>query len=337
MDYKSAAREIGKGNVSPVYVCYGSETYLLREFTGYLIQKLIEPEYREFAISKYDLAETSLDIVLEDAQTLPFMAPKKIILADNAQFFTGAKESGKVEHHPEKLLEYMKAAAEFSVIVFIVNADKLDERKKIVKSLKDTTIPFVPMNAEELLQWVKKQAVRQSFTFAEGADDQLILYTGGGLQALSAEMEKLSLFVGEGGTVTGDIVDRLVTRSTEQNVFILIDDIVRLRLNRAFSIMYDLLKQKEEPVKIVLLIARQFRIVLQVKELSKLGYSQQQMAGQIGLHPYAVKVAAEQGQKYTPDKLETILAELAELDYRLKTGKVDKVLGLEMFLMRLAS
>lgn len=337
MDYRSAAREIGKGNVSPVYVCYGSETYLLREFIGYLTQKLVEPEYREFAVSKYDLTETSLDIVLEDALTPPFMAPKKLIIAENAMFFTGAKETGKAQHQPEKLLELLKAPSDFAVIAFIVPAEKLDERKKIVKSLKEAAIPFTPMNADGLLQWVNRQAERRSFAFAAGAADQLILYSGGALQTMAAEIEKLSLFVGVGGTVTGETVDKLVTRGTEQNVFILIDDIVRLRLNRAFAILYDLLKQREEPVKLTLLIARQFRIVLQVKELSKQGYSQQQMASQLGLHPYAVKVAAEQGQKFETERLERILAELAELDYRLKSGKVDKVLGLEMFLLGLAS
>lgn len=336
MDYKTAAKEIGKGEIRPVYVCYGTESFLMKEFIGYLSHRFIEPEYREFAVSKYDLAETGLDAVLEDAQTLPFMVPKKLIVAENAAFFTAAKESGKVEHQPERLLEYMKAPADFSVIVFTVEAEKLDERKKVVKALKDVAVPFLPMTAEELMQWVKRQAERKRFSFAEGAADQLILYTGGGLQALSAEIEKLSLYVGPDGIVTGDMIDRLVTRSTEQNVFLMIDDIVRRRLNRAFAILYELIKQREEPIKLLLLIARQFRIILQVKELAKLGYSHQQMASLLGLHPYAVKVAAEQGQKYGTDRLETILNELAELDYRMKTGKIEKVFGLEMFLLKLA-
>ncbi|GAA3403550.1 DNA polymerase III subunit delta [Paenibacillus hodogayensis] len=337
MDYKAAAREIGKGNLSPVYLCYGSEQYLLREFLGFLTNKLIEPEYRDFAVSKYDLAETSLETVLEDARTPPFMAQKKLVIADNAVFFTGAKESGKVQHQPEKLLEFMKEPSDFAVLVLTVAAEKLDERKKIVKALKDVAIPFVPMNAESLLQWVIRQAERKSFSFADGAADQLILYAGAGLQTLAAEIEKLSLYVGPEGIADGTIVDKLVTRSTEQNVFILIDDIVRLRLNRAFQILYDLLKQREEPVKLVLLIARQFRIVLQVKELAKLGLSHQQIASQLGLHPYAVKVAAEQGQKFAPEQLEQIVQQLADLDYKMKSGKVDKVLGLEMFLLRLAA
>lgn len=336
MDYRSAAREIGKGNVSPVYLCYGAESFLLREFLGYLTQKLVEPEYREFAVSKYDLSETSLEAVLDDAQTLPFMASKKLVIAENATFFTGAKESGKIQHHPEKLLDYMKAPPDFTVVVFTVEAEKLDERKKIVKSLKDVAIAFAPLTADGLLQWVLRQAERKAVSFAEGAADQLILYAGAGLQTLAAEIEKVSLFVGAGGTVTGDVVDKLVTRSTEQNVFILIDDIVRLRLNRAFAILYDLLKQREEPVKLALLIARQFRIVLQVLELSKQGLSHQQMASQLGLHPYAVKVASEQSRNFSPERLEQILHQLAELDYRMKSGKVDKVMGLEMFLLRLA-
>ncbi|MEF3306052.1 DNA polymerase III subunit delta [Paenibacillus sp. GYB003] len=337
MDYKTAARELGKGNASPVYIAYGSESFLLREFLDFAEQKLVGPEYRDFAVSKYDLAETSLDVVLEDAQTPPFMAPKKLVIAGNAVFFTGAKDSGKAQHQPEKLLDYMKAPPDFSVIVFTVDAEKLDERKKIVKALKDVAIPFAPLHADGLLQWVVRLAERKSFTFAEGAADQLILYAGGSLQTLAAEIEKLSLYVGTGGVADGAIVDKLVTRSTEQNVFILIDDIVRLRLNRAFSILYDLLKQREEPVKLVLLIARQFRIVLQVKELSKQGLSHQQMASQLGLHPYAVKIAAEQGHKFAPEKLERIIDQLAELDYKMKTGKIDKVVGLEMFLLGLAA
>jgi DNA polymerase-3 subunit delta len=339
MDAKRALKDIQAGRQAPVYLCYGPEKYKMREFIQVLTDSLIEPEHKEFAVSKFDLSEISLSSVLEDAETLPFMVPKKLVIAKNALFFTGAKESTKIEHHLDRLTDYLKSPAEHTVVVFTVDADKLDERKKIVKALKDmeAAVPFLSLSPEELQQWVAARARQRGFSFTGEATDQLILYTGGNLQSLSAEIEKISLYVGAGSEATTDVIDQLVARSTEQNVFILIEDIVNVRLERAFVILEELLKQREEPIKIAALIARQFRIMLQVKELSKQGYSQQQMASQIGLHPFAVKVAEGQARKYNIEKLSAIMSQLADLDFQMKTGKIDKVLGLEMFLLRLAA
>jgi DNA polymerase-3 subunit delta len=308
-------------------------------FIDKLTERLIEPEHREFAVSKYDLSETPLDTVIEEAETLPFMVPRKLVIASNALFLTGAKESTKVEHKPERLIEYMKAPADFTVIVFTVNADKLDERKKLVKSLKeaDALVACTSLSADDLTHWVKQEADKAGIQFAPGVIEQFIMYTGTNLQALSSELEKCSLFVGRGGTLTSDALEQLVTRSIEQNIFILIEHIVQLQLDKAFTMLNELLRRKEEPIKIMALIARQFRIMLQVKDLQQQGYSQQQMASQLGLHPYAVKVAAGQCSRFEQKRLADIMSQLSDLDYQMKSGKIDKVLGLEMFLLRLAA
>jgi DNA polymerase-3 subunit delta len=339
MDPKKALKDIEAGKPQPVYLCFGPEKYRRHSFIQALTDAMIEPDQKEFAVSKFDLGETSLTAVLDDAETLPFMVPRKLVIASNALFFTGAKESTKIDHNLDRLLEYLKSPVDYTVIVFTVDADKLDERKKVVKALKDhdATLPFLSLSPEELQGWVSRQAEQAGFAFKPDALDQIILYTGGHLQALSAEIEKISLYVGPGGTATTDVVEQLVARSTEQNVFILIEDIVQMRLDRAFVILEELLKQKEEPIKILMLIARQFRIMLQVKELSKQGYSHPQMASQIGLHPFAVKVAEGQAKKYHVAKLGLILAQLADLDFQMKTGRIDKVLGLELFLLKLAA
>ncbi|MDB5056209.1 MAG: subunit delta of polymerase [Bacilli bacterium] len=339
MDYKNALNGIDQGKSLPIYVCYGTEKYLQNEFIHRVIDKLITPEQKPFAVSRFDLAETSLDMVLDDAQTLPFLVEKKVVIAKNALFFTGAKESTKVEHRVDRLLDYMKSPVDFAVIIFIVDAEKLDERKKLVKVLKESNgaVPFLPLSAEELTRWVIRSAEKRGVTFADGALEQFILYTGAQLQLLSAELEKLALYVGNKGIITIELIGQLVVRSTEQNVFILMDEIVRLRLDQALTILHELLKQREEPIKILLLMARQFRIILQVKELERQGYSQQQIAGQIGVHPYAVKLAVEQGRNYTLSKLSDIISRLAELDYRMKSGKVDKTLGLELLILEIPS
>lgn len=339
MDYKNALKRIDKGEYAPLYVCYGSETYLIRELIERLTNRLVNPDDRTLAVSRFDLSETPLDALLDEAETLPFMVPRKLVIGTNASFLTGAKDSGKIEHRLDRLAAYMNSPAEFTVIVLTVDAEKLDERKKLVKKLKelDALVPCAHLSEAELVRWIEQHAAQAGFAFAPGVAERLILYAGTGLQGLSKELEKCALYAGQGGTLTEDALEQLVTRTIEQNIFALIEHIVQLRMEQAFAMLSELLRRKEEPIKIVMLIARQFRIMFQVKDLSQQGYSQQQIASQLGLHPYAVKVAAGQAGRFDAKRLAAILQQLADLDYQMKSGKIDKVLGLELFLLRLAA
>ncbi|MEN1988797.1 DNA polymerase III subunit delta [Paenibacillus hubeiensis] len=338
MDVKSAAKAIRNGDTAPVYVLYGSEKYQIQQFADLLKETIIEEEHRDFAVVPYDLSETPIEVVVEEAETVPFLVPRKLIFVRDAHLLAAGKDS-KIEHHVDRLLAYMDNPAEYSTIVFLVQADKLDERKKLVKAAKKQAVvlAFAPLSGDELLNWIVKLAKQNEVAFEPGAADTLVSYAGTSLQTLSAEVDKLCLFAGKGGTITRADIERLVARSTEQNVFALVEELANLRLEKALALFYELLKQREEPIKIAALIARQFRIMIQVKELGQQSYSQQQIASQLGLHPYAVKIAGEQARKFQTERLRLILSHLGELDYQMKTGAIDKVLGLEMFLLRLGA
>jgi DNA polymerase-3 subunit delta len=338
MDVKSATKAIRSGDTAPIYVLYGTEKYQIQQFTELLKTHVIEEEHQDFAVIPYDLAETPIEAVVEEAETVPFLVPRKLIIVRDTSLFTAGKES-KIEHQVDRLITYMDNPADYSTIVFLAQGDKLDERKKLVKAAKKQAVvlAFAPLSGEELIQWIAKLAKQHEVTFEPGAAETLISYAGTGLQALSAEVDKLCLFTGHGGTIRRADIESLVARSTEQNVFALVEELANLRLEKALALFYELLKQREEPIKIAALIARQFRIMIQVKELGQQSYSQQQIASQLGLHPYAVKIAGEQARKFEADRLRKILSHLSELDYQMKTGAVDKVLGLELFLLRLGA
>jgi DNA polymerase-3 subunit delta len=337
MDIKTATKAIKHGDVSPVYLLYGLEKYQIKKFSSFLEDQLLQKEDRDFAIVNYDLADTPIQVVIEEAETLPFMVQRKLIFVRDASVFTAGKEGGKIEHRIETLMEYLKNPAEYSILIFLVYHDKLDERKKVVKALKTAgvVLSFAPLGGNELLGWIDKESKQRGCLLAPGVAEILVRNAGTQLQTLSAELDKLCLYAGNGGTIGSDTVEKLVARSTEQNIFALVENIANLRLEQALIIFYDLLKQREEPIKIAALITRQFRIILQVKELTSQSYSQAQIASQLGLHPYAVKIAGEQARKFKSDDLKKILSRLAELDYHMKTGRIDKVLGLELFLLRL--
>lgn len=338
MNYKEAAKQVAAGKAESVYVCLGTERFLVNQFIEYVLQQTIPEEVRDFAISRYDLRETPIDACIEDAETLPFMAEKKIIVADHATFLTAARDKQKVEHNLQRFTDYVHEPAPYTIIILIVEAEKLDERKKVVKQLKkqDAIVLFPTMDAKSLKQWVIKQAAQADCELADAAADALIMNVGTNLQQLAAELEKMALYAGEDRKISKQMIEQLVVRSVEQNIFMLVDTIVNHDLPKALSIYQELLNRREEPIKILMLIARQFRIIMQVKELSKHGYTNRQIASQVGLHPYAVTIAQKQTKNYSIRQLNWILERLANADYQMKTGQMDKILVVEMLLLELA-
>ncbi len=339
MDAKQAFRLIKQGSISPIYVCHGTESYLMNEFIERLLEQLVQPEHREMAIVRFDTGETPLDNIIEEAETLPFLVPSKIVLVRDSVLFASGKESSRVEHRPESMLAYMGQPSETTVLIFMVPHEKLDERKKLVKTAKtnDSVIAFTPLQSEELLQWLLKRAGNQGRSMGSAAAEELLRRVGSDMQALAAETDKLCLHAGQGGTVTVESVQSLVPMAAEQNVFKLTEELAALRTSEAITLYYDLLKRREEPIKLMALLVRQFRNMLYVKELGSQGYSPQQMASQLGLHPYAVKITGEQARKFSQERLASMLSELADLDYAMKTGRVEKTLGLELFLLKTGS
>lgn len=339
MDVKTALKQLKSGDVSPVYVCYGTEKYQMNEFVKRLQDTVVEQEGRDLGIATYDLTETPIDLVVEEAEMLPFLVPQKLIIVRDSSLLTAGKDNSKIQHNIDALVSYMSNPAPHSVIVFVVNAEKLDERKKIVKLMKTNAavISFMPLSASDLISWVTAEAKARGCSIGQEAASALINASGVQMGGLASELDKLCLFAGKGQEIHIEDINQLVERTIEQNVFVMVEHIANLKLDLALGIFYELLKQREEPIKIVALIARQFRIILQVKELGGQNYSQQQIASQLSLHPYAVKIAGEQARRFDVNTLKKVLSKLAQLDYEMKSGKIDKVLGLELFLLQLAA
>lgn len=338
MDAKEAYREMKGGKFRPVYVLYGKDRYRMSQFIETLSNLMFTADEKEMGTIKFDTAEVPVEEAVLEAETPSFFGGRKLVLIrDNAVMAAGGKESSKIEHAPERILAYLESPMEDTVLLFVVQSDKLDERRKLVKSLKErkSIIAFQEMEHAELRQWLIKRAGEQERLLDADGADLMIARIGMNTGSLSQELDKLCLHAGKGGAIGVREVGELTVASLEEDVFALVDAIAELNIRRALDLYRQLLTRREEPIKIAALIARQLRIMLQIKELEQHHYSPQQMAGQLGLHPYAVKLAAEKGKKFAPAALGKLLSELADLDYGMKTGAIDKNLGLELYLLSL--
>ncbi len=332
-------KQIKQKVIHPIYLLYGTETFLINETKQLLIDTILNKEDLEFNLSSFDLAETPIEIALEDAETLPFMGERKLLFLHNPHFLTAEKTKEKVEHNLARLEAYLKEPAPYSIVVFVAPYEKLDERKKLTKALKKQAALFdaKKLTEADLKKWIHARADYNGVTFDPKAVELLLTLAGTNLFMLTSEIDKMALYIGRGHIIDVETVESLVSRSLEQNIFHLVDKIVERKIEDALRIYYDLLKLNEEPIKILAVITNQIRLIYQVKELARRGYGQKQIASHLKVHPFRVKLAAGQAQRFAENELIKLIKQLADADYKMKTGAMNKELLIELILLKLKS
>ncbi len=310
-----------------VYVLYGKINYLIEK----KLKKIIDDANIDHTnIVKYDLESDSLTKILNDANSISLFDDKKVIVVYNSYIFTGATK--KQEQDTDELESYLNNINENTILVFIVNNEKLDERKKITKLANKNGCVKEFNNADSVS--IAKELF-EDYSISNDLMKYMIERVGEDITLLSTEIEKIKIYKDTDKTISKQDIDNLTNKSYEANNFKLIDAIISKNKSLAFTLYQERIELNEEPIAIIISIANQVRIMYQVKELYTSGYTENDIVKSLGIHPYRVKLAAQNARKYTSDVLLNYLKQLSDLDIGIKTGTIDKNLGLELFILNI--
>ncbi|MFC7393288.1 DNA polymerase III subunit delta [Scopulibacillus cellulosilyticus] len=324
--------------LSPIYVLFGKQSYLIQLIKDKIINQALTQEEKDFNLSSYNMEETPIEAAIEDAETLPFIGEKRVVVIENPYFLTAERSKSKVEHHLKQFEKYIESPSPGTVLIVIAFYEKLDQRKKLVKLLTKAskTYELSQLTDDLLFKLLENIALDYDAHYTKEGHEQLLALVGPHLTYLANEVKKFALYCGKDHPIDKSIVNELGARSLENNVFSLVDMVMRKQTANAYHLLNDLLKQKEEPVRLLALISRQIRIVYQVSLFQNEGYTQKQMAAKLKLHPYAVKIASGQAKAFNRQDLERALSQCAEADYQMKNGSMEKTLALELLIHKLA-
>lgn len=339
MNYTAEMAKITKGQFSPVYLFLGTESYLADSAKQTLIQATLAEDERDLNFGIYDMEEVPVGVALDDAESVPFFGDKRLVIMDRPNFFTAEKSKQKIDHDLVWLENYLKNPPDFNILAFFAPYEKLDERKKITKLLKKTAtvIEVNTLSEKEVRHFLKDTIANEAYTMTPEAFELFIQLTDAKLSTAMSELPKLLLFSSDTKQITKSAVNDLVAKSLEQNIFALVEYVLKRQTANALSLYQDLLLQKEDPIKINAILMTQFRLLLQVKFLEKKGYQQGDSAGMLKVHPYRVKLAIQQARKFSEKVLVSAFEGLVDAEYRLKTGQGDKEMQFELFVLQFAA
>lgn len=312
-------------------VIYGEEK-LLMEQKLQTLKKQYHIREEDMNMMVYWCHETPMSEIIEDALTPPFFTEYKMIVLKNPYFLTTQKQ--KESEDVQRFLKYLDQDSPTTILVIYHDQKNFDERKKVVKELrkKAKIYTFDKLDHFQIFKSTHQAIKARGCTIDDDALELFLSKMSDNLLEISQEVNKICLYSKH---ITKDIVEVMVPKKVEENVFELTKAILNKELGKSIEIYKDLMMNKEEPIKLIVLIANSLRLLYQVKLLDRKGYNNQEIAQMLSLNPHRLKYIRQDGKDYELNELIILLDRLSQLDVDIKTGKIDKFKGLELFLIKI--
>lgn len=342
MSYSEFVKDIKDDTLSPLYVFWGHENYLIENSMKMLKDKVIGEAYEAFNYIVLDATETTVDHVLESAETLPLFAERKVVLIKNAPYFQKTK-NGLTAKDEEKFIHYLSSPSPSSIIIFH-SAGDLDKRRKVYKAAKKSgkIIDFNKFNDVDFAKWVTKRFKSEGVAI-DGASlryfVEMIGYLGKNsdktLYQVNSEIDKLIHYSKGEACVNRSHIDKVIEKSFETNIFELLDALSSGNVEKGLHSVHELLENGEAPLKIISMISRQFRMIYKTKALQSEGHSGTSIASKLGTPGFVANKNANFGRRMTFDQLGEIIGDCIKYERMIKTGKMGQDIALETLIVEI--
>ena len=336
MSIQADLQKIRKEKLAPCYLVLGTEKFLQDQVRTEILKKIKIDGEDDLNFLSFDMENSSIDEVIAEAETLPFFGDQRLVFVENPYFLTGEKGTNGIDQNTDLLVNYLKEPLETTVLVIFAPYEKLDERKKVTKQLKKTaiTIDVKQLDEKAVRQYLLNTLENSEIKMDRQAIDLFLRLTDLDLSKMMRELQKILLYGQKQEVITVKEIEQLVPKTLEHNLFDMTQYILSGRTEQALRLFQDLVTQGEETIKINAILLSQIRLFLQTKFLVKIGYQQANIAETLKIHPYRVKLAMQEVRKFDEQTLRRLFDELVEMDYEIKSGKIEKELSFQLFVLR---
>ncbi len=325
MIYYDEGREIF---MHPIYVLVGQNKIKLNEEVNNLIKDETDAD-----IINFDLEESSVANMLEEINMIPFLYSKKIVIVKNPIILTNPTK------YDEKLvmsfISYLNHPVDTTTLIFKINSLK-DVNLKMLKELKNTSIIKEIQNPTDinLQDYITNSFYEDGYILDSLVVDELIERTKGNPDRLELEIDKLKTYKYDTKKILNADVRLLVSKELDDNIFELVNAVLENDILKVFSIFNDLMVLNTSETVILALLISKFNELYQVKTLTKAGMTKNEIADLFKVKPGRIYYLQKAAEQISLEVLKSNINQLTELDYKIKTGQIDKRLGVELFLLK---
>ena len=292
-----------------------------------------------------DGQQVTLDQLRSVGETVPFLAEKRLVIIEGllGRFEPQGKprRRKKIASLNDKESEYKSIAGylvnipESTVIVLIEGRVKSSNPLLKQLSARAEVRSFPVLKEDKLRQWIRRGVAEQGATISPEAVDLLAKLVGGNLWIMTNEISKLALFT-LGRRIEIEDIKTIVSSAQEANVFAMVDAILDFKAGVGEQLLEQLLQVGASPAYLLVMLSRQVRLIVQVRELRRKGKPEVEIQNKLGLtSEFAWRKTLEQSQKYPLARLREVYSKLLETDLSIKTGRYEGGLAFNLLIAEL--
>ncbi|MCR8613227.1 MAG: DNA polymerase III subunit delta [Mycoplasma sp.] len=304
-----------------MFLIYGNEPFLINNTLNKMLRKKsdIEPVYFD---------ETSiLEEIIIEITTVSMFSDEKLIVVKNEDFFNDSK------HNVKKLLKVLENISDDITIIFVYNG---------VPKVASTLRKFLFKNAEikkfdspklfELTGIIKDIVRNNNGTITNDGIKKIIDHLPNNLSIIVQEIKKLLI---ENRAISEEQIENSISRYSKDNLFALSNAIISNNKKEILINYLSKINNFEEPLLIIGQIGSIFSLSLIVNWYKNQGLSIKQISDELQINIYRLKKTNELLMNSSINKIKNTLNEIVSLENNIKTGLIDKKIGLDYFILNL--
>ncbi len=332
-----------------VYVLRGDDHQAIKTHLENFYANLGDASLAEMNTTRLDGKTADLSELLSAAMALPFLAERRLVILEDALHPYSGR--GKQELR-EKFVDLLEGLPSSTALVLIVaDRQKYSPRTGTTWETLNNAHWFIkwvqtvgrramiidcPLPSEaNMPAWISKKALELGGEFTREAAGVLRDFIGNNTQGAVQEINKLLAYVNYERPVTGSDVENLSIRDRQSDIFAMVDALGNRQGEKAVELLHILLEEMDF-MPLFGMVVRQFRLLIQAREILDLGGGERNITETLGLHPFVAKKIHVQAQQFDLSSLEDIYHHLLKIDLDEKTGGMPGAIALDVLIARLA-
>ena len=315
-------------NNNPHTLIWGADDFL----NDYLVRTYAkEDRFKDLEHVTVDCESDGLDELIASLTESSLFSEQKFIVVKNP-FFLTAKVSKKLQKQIDDLQKIFENLADLEdVVVIVASYEKIDRRKKLTKTvLKQFNVVEPQIRPYEVASTTKALIKDEGYIITQSALQLLIERSDQVIDTILSNYQKLKM-VATDNKITEKSVMQNVDLSLAQNIFAILESALDKNYREAVERLDNQLREGTNPIQLLAVFENQLELILVVKILAQRGRSEPQIVKELGVHPYRVKLALRNRLKI--DKLENLLRDAIDLEFKYKNGTYREDNFLKLFIL----